>query len=41
MKNIGGVNVDIIKRPIVEDAESDYKNYIYPVTAFTQSQKKI
>ena len=40
MNNIGGANVIIMKRPIVEDVESDYESYIYPVTAATRSQKK-
>lgn len=40
MTNIGGANLVILKRPIVEEAEHNSKSYTYPVTATTQSQKK-
>lgn len=40
MNNIGGANVVILKRPTVEEAESDHESHTYPVTAATRSQKK-
>lgn len=40
MNNIRGANVVILKWPTVEEVESDYESYTYPVTADTQSQKK-
>lgn len=40
MNNIGGANVVILKRPMIEEAEVNDKNYTYPVTAATQSQNK-
>ena len=33
MNNIGGANVVILKRPIVEKVDSNYESHIYPVTA--------
>lgn len=40
MNIIGGANVVILKRPTIEEAKDNDKNYIYPVTAATQSQEK-
>ena len=40
MNNIGGANVVILKRPTVEEADSDCESHTYPVTAATRSQKK-
>ncbi len=41
MNNIWGANVVILKRPTIEKTEDNTEDYIYPVTAATQSQKKI
>ncbi len=40
MNNIGGANIVILKRPTIEEAEDNAKDYIYLVTAATRSQKK-
>ena len=40
MNNIEGVNVVISKRPTVEEADHDFENCIYPITAAIQSQKR-
>ena len=40
MNNIGDTNVVILKRPTMEETENNAKDYIYPVTSATQSQKK-
>ena len=37
MNNIGRANIVILKRPIVEEVESDYKSYIYLITVTTWS----
>ncbi len=40
MNNIGSANVVILKRPTIEETEENVKDYIYPVSAATRSQKK-
>lgn len=40
MKNIGGANVIILKRPTIEEADDNSEYHTYPVTAATQGQKK-
>ncbi len=39
INNIGGANVVILKRPTIEETKNNAKDYIYPVTSVTRSQK--
>lgn len=40
MNNIRGANIVILKQPIIEKVENNYKNLLYPITVDIWSQKK-